>query len=84
MLGKANLHPLAFYTINFTSPKLADKSDTIRTRADVEHLIEKELAKANGQDSQPVKSSLEDFVEQKYLPWVADNKAAVQNRATFC
>jgi len=49
----------------------------IRTRADVEHLIKKELAKANGQGSQPVKWSLEDFVEQKYLPWATDNKAAV-------
>jgi len=57
--------------------KLADKSDTIRTRADVEHLIEKELAKANGQGAHPAKWSVEDFVEHKYLPWVTDNKAAV-------
>ena len=57
--------------------KLAHKSDTIRTRADVEHLIEKELANANGQDGQPAKWSIEDFVEQQYLPWVVNNKAAV-------
>lgn len=56
--------------------KLADKSDSIRTRADVEHLIEKELAKANGA-TEAAKWSVEDFIEQKYLPWVTDNKAAV-------
>ena len=55
---------------------LADKSETIRSRADVEHLIEKELAKVNS-GAQPVNWSVEDFVEQKYLPFVVDEKAAV-------
>lgn len=58
--------------------KLADKSHTIQTRADVEHLIEKELGKENGTAAgETVAWSLEDFVEQRYLPYVADNKAAV-------
>jgi integrase len=56
--------------------KLADKSETIKEWADVEHLIEKELAKANGAEA-PAVSSLADFVEQKYLPYVEQNKAAV-------
>ncbi len=60
-----------------TCVKLADKSDTIKTWADVEHLIIKELAKANGDGQDPVSFSLADFVEQKYLPYVEQNKAAV-------
>jgi integrase len=56
--------------------KLADKSDTIKTRADVEHLIQKELAKVNGNDEQ-ITPSLADFIEKQYLPWVEQNKAAV-------
>jgi hypothetical protein len=54
--------------------KLADKSETIRTRADVDHLIEKELAKANGPDTEASKWSVEDLVEKKYLPWVTATK----------
>lgn len=57
--------------------KLADKSDTIKTWADVEHLIERELAKVNGQDTAPTSWALADFVEQRYLPYVEANKAAV-------
>jgi integrase len=60
-----------------TSVKLADKSDTLKTWADVEHLIEKELARVNDPESRPVHWSLADFVEQKYLPYVEQNMAAV-------
>ena len=52
--------------------KLAEKSDTIREWADVEHLIIKELAKANGDSQEPVSWSLADFVEQRYLRLVND------------
>jgi hypothetical protein len=58
--------------------KLADKSPTIQTRAGVEHLIEKELWRANGTaEGATIAWSLKDFVEQRYLPYVLDNKAAV-------
>jgi integrase len=79
--------PIAFFLRYYVSTpdgqrkkvyvKLADKSDQFRTRADVEHLIEKELEKANGGAAQPVRWTIEDFVEQKYLPWAAKNTAAV-------
>jgi integrase len=57
------------------SVKLADKSATIKTWADVEHLIEKQLAIVNGEEI--AVRSLSDFVEQKYLPYVDETKAAV-------
>jgi integrase len=57
--------------------KLADKNDTYRTWEDLEPLIAAELASVNGAQSLPRPSTtLSDFVEQKYLPWVDENKAA--------
>ena len=52
--------------------KVADKSAQYQTRADVEHLITKLLAG----DSSPDVSTLTGFVELRYLPFVAANKAA--------
>jgi len=58
---------------------LAYKSDLYRSWADVEPLIEKELAAINAKtdEARPTgRLTLTEFVEQHYLPWVVANKAA--------
>jgi integrase len=58
--------------------KLANKSDIYRNWDDVEPLIARELDNVNGQSYSPTGSlTLTEFVEQTYLPWCKENRAAV-------
>jgi len=57
---------------------LAYKSDLYRSWADVEPLIEQELARINAETEQAPtgRLSLTEFIEQHYLPWADANKSA--------
>jgi len=55
--------------------KIADKTDVFKTWDDVEHLVDRELAKANGEQPEP--RTLSEFVEEVYLPWADENLAPV-------
>jgi integrase len=57
--------------------KLCDKSDLYRSWADVEPLIERVLAGINGEaELVSGQLTLTQFVEEHYLPWARDNRAA--------
>jgi len=58
---------------------LAYKSDLYRSWADVEPLIESELARINAETAKQTpngRASLTDFIETEYLPWCEANKSA--------
>jgi integrase len=56
------------------SVKIADKSETFRAWADVEQILREKLAEINGTPREP--RTIAAYVEDVYLPWVRENKAA--------
>jgi integrase len=61
------------------SIKVADKSDSFQTWADVEHLLAAKLTEINGTPRTP--RNITDYVEMVYMPWVRENKAAATTYA---
>ena len=56
---------------------LARKSDLYRNRSDVQSLMDRLMADVNSEAVQVSgRATLTEFVEDHYLPWVRDNKAA--------
>jgi integrase len=56
---------------------LARKSDLYRSRSDVQPLMDRLMADVNSEAVQVSgRATLTEFVEDHYLPWVRDNKAA--------